>query len=102
MVFLGLRGNGTSFTLKCMDNGKIDGDKYYKLVWYNCVCDLQAGNGGSLADLWRQQYKYKQTEYDLGNNLLIFGDILNPGAWQAHLKGIRGDGSHLFNFWRPA
>ena len=55
MVFLGLRGNGTSFSLKFMDEGKIDGDRYYKLIRYTCVPELKAGNGGTLDGLWWQQ-----------------------------------------------
>ena len=55
MVFLGLKGNGTSFSLKFMDDGKINGDKYFRLIRYTCIPDLKAGNGGSLTDLWWQQ-----------------------------------------------
>ena len=36
-VFLRLRGDGTTFSLKFLDGGKIDGAAYNNLLRYNCV-----------------------------------------------------------------
>ena len=55
MVFLGLRGDGATFSLKFMEQGKINSDTYYKLLSYTCIPELNVGNGGTLQGLWWQQ-----------------------------------------------
>ena len=54
-VFLGLKGDGSTFSLKFLDQGKITSESYYKLLRYNSIPKLKAGNGGTLDDLWWQQ-----------------------------------------------
>ena len=84
MVFLGLRGDGSSFSLKFMNQGTITSDSCYKLLRFNCIPQLKAGNEGTLGGLWwqqddasphRTQKMMRYLDNQFGQNTLAMGSI---------------------------